>query len=572
MPDSGLILTLAGGLGSALILGYLTHRIGLSPIAGYLLAGIIVGPHTPGFVANPEYAEQLSEVGVILLLFGGGLQFHLEDLIAMRATAIPGALIGMATAIVVAAAGAHALGWTWLSGAVFGLTLSVASTAVLVRVLSDTHQLHTRTGHVAIAWLVVEDILTVLVLVLLPTLARETLTVSALGLGVAVALAKVAALGAVAIPFGRYVVPRLLDHVAATRSRELFTLAILVLALGVAVIAAVVFGVSIALGAFVAGLVVGRSDYNLRASGDALPLRDAFAALFFMSVGMLLNPMQLADQWVLLLIGLAVVIVAKPLAVMLTLLVLRHSLRVALTVPAALAQIGEFSFILANFGRELRLLPDTAINIVVAIAILSIVINPIGARLVPHAERWLAQWTTRVHLPRREDEESSSSLAAEDRAVVIGYGPTGRTVSRLLHENGINPTIVEMNLDTVRELRQQNVSAVYGDARQPDTLISAGIRHAATMIVSGAMPEATEVVQRAKDLNPRVRVLARAAYLRDLPSLRAAGVEEAFSGEGEVALAMTEAMLRRLGATPDQIDREEDRVRRELFRATGPPA
>jgi CPA2 family monovalent cation:H+ antiporter-2 len=560
-----LILTLAGGLTAALVLGYLTHRIGLSPIAGYLIAGILVGPHTPGFVANPEYAEQLAEVGVVLLLFGAGLQFHFEELIAMRGTAVPGAVIGMATAIVVAAAGAHAIGWTWLSGAVFGLTLSVASTAVLVRVLSDTHQLHTRTGHVAIAWLVVEDILTVLVLVLLPTLARETLTFSALALAAVVAFAKVGALGAVAIPFGRYLVPRLLDHIAATRSRELFTLAVLVLALGVAVIAAAVFGVSIALGAFVAGLVVGHSDYNLRASGDALPLRDAFAALFFMSVGMLLNPMQLTSQVGLLLLGLAVVVLAKPFAVMLTLLALRHSLRIVLSVPAALSQIGEFSFILANFGRELRLLPDTSINVIVAIAILSIVINPIGARLVPHAERWLARWTFRGVVLRREDEEQASSLAAEDRAVVIGYGPTGRTVSRLLRENGIAPTIVEMNLDTVRELRQVNVSAVYGDARQPDTLISAGIRHAATMIVSGAMPETTEVVQRAKELNPRLRVLARAAYLRDLPALRAAGVEEAFSGEGEVALAMTEAVLRRLGATPDQVDREEDRVRRDLF-------
>jgi len=567
VPDSGLILTLAGGLTAALVLGYLTHRIGLSPIAGYLIAGIIVGPHTPGFVANAEYAEQLAGVGVVLLLFGAGLQFHLEDLVAMRGTAIPGALIGMATAIAVGAAGAHAIGLSWLSGVVFGLTVSVASTAVLVRVLSDTHQLHTRTGHVAIAWLVVEDILTVLVLVLLPTLARESLTFSALAIGALVALAKVGALGAVAIPFGRHLVPRLLDHIAATRSRELFTLAVLVLALGVAVVSALVFGVSIALGAFVAGLVVGRSDYNLRASGDALPLRDAFAALFFMSVGMLLNPMELTSQIGLLLIGLAVVLLAKPIAAMLTLLALRHSRRIALTVPAALAQIGEFSFILANFGRELRLLPDAAINVVVAIAILSIVINPIGARLVPHVERLLAQWTSRGQPSRREDEQQSSSLFAEGRSVVVGYGPTGRTVSRLLLENGIAPTIVEMNLDTVRELRQENISAVYGDARQPGTLISAGIRHAATLIISGAMPEATEVVQRAKDLNPRLRVLARAAYLRDLPALRSAGVEEAFSGEGEVALAMTEAVLRQLGATEDQIDREENRVRRELFGA-----
>jgi CPA2 family monovalent cation:H+ antiporter-2 len=567
VPESGLILTLATGRTAALVLGYVTQRLGLSPIAGYLVAGILVGPNTPGIFVNSMYAEQLADIGVILLMFGAGLQFHLEDLIAMRGTAVPGAIIGMTTATGLAALGARALGWAWPSATMFGVTVSVASTAVLVRVLSDTHQLHTRTGHVAIAWLVVEDILTVVLLVLLPTIGENGLTSLELAGHIVIALAKVVALGAVAIPLGRYVVPRLLDWIAATRSRELFTLTILVLALGVAVAAAAIFGVSIALGAFVAGLVVGRSDYNLRASGDALPLRDAFAVLFFMSIGMLLNPTQLAGQLGFVALALCVVVLAKPFVAMLTLLALRHPAHVALAVPAALAQIGEFSFILANFGRELQLLPDPAINVIVATSILSIVVNPIVARLVPSGEGWLARRIARTPVAMPADEPQSSSLVAEDRAVVIGYGPTGRTVSRLMRENGIAPTIVEMNVETVRELRQNNVSAVFGDARLPQTLISAGIRHAATLIVSGAMPETTEVVRRAKELNPRVHVLARAAYLRDLAPLWSSGVEEAFSGEGEVALAMTEAVLRRLGATPDQIDRERARVRRDLFGA-----
>jgi CPA2 family monovalent cation:H+ antiporter-2 len=568
VPDSALILTLVGGLTAALVLGYLTQRIGLSPIAGYLIAGIAVGPHSPGFVANAGYAEQLASVGVILLMFGVGLEFHLEDLIAIWRTAVPGALAGMGAATATGTAGAHALGWPWLSALVFGLTLSVASTVVLVRVLSDTRQLHTQTGHVAVAWLVVEDVLTVLVLVILPTLAMPGFNLATIGLGTLVAIGKLAGLIAIAIPVGGRLVPQLLDRVAATRSRELFTLSVLVLALGIAVLAAALFGVSIALGAFVAGLVVGRSDYSVRATGDALPMRDAFAVLFFVSIGMLVNPGQLTSEIPLLLLAIAVVVVIKPLVASLMLLLLRYPLRIALTVPAALAQIGEFSFILANFGRELRLLPAEATNVVVAVSILSIVCNPIGTRLIPHADRWLGRWLSRSSLPATEEEEAtSSSLVAEDRAVIVGYGPTGRTVSRLLRENGIAPTIVELNIDSVRDLRDQNQSAVYGDARMAATLISAGVRHAATIIVSGAMPETPEIVLRAKDLNPQVRVLARANYIREMGPLEAAGVEKVFSGEGEVALAMTEAVLRRLGATPDQIDRERDRVRRDLFGA-----
>ncbi len=247
-------------------------------------------------------------------------------------------------------------------------------------------------------------------------------------------------------------------------------------------------------------------------------------------------------------------------------------MRTALSVPAALAQIGEFSFILANLGRELRLIPAEATNVVVAVSILSIVINPIGARLVPRVERLLTRVMARSSEAGHEDDGASSSLVAEDRAVVVGNGPTGQIVSRLLRENGIAPTIVEMNIDAVRNLRRQNESAVYGDARLPETLISAGIRHAGTLIVSAAMPESTEVVARAKELNPRVSVLARANYLLDLAALQTAGAGEAFSGEGEVALAMTEAVLRQLGASPDQVDRERARVRRELFGGADHPA
>ena len=564
MHGADLILMLAAGLGAALIFGYFTQRLGLSPIVGYLFAGVLVGPHTPGFEANVEIAEQLAEVGVILIMFGVGLKFHLEELLAVRRVAVPGAIIGMTAATLLGAGAARMFEWSWPAAIIFGLTLSVASTVVLVRILADAHKLHTPIGHIALGWLVMEDVLTVMALVLLPTFVTGQLTVTSVGTDLALAVVKVGGLAIFAVIAGRRLIPALLDRVAATRSRELFTLAVLVLALGIAVGAALLFGVSMALGAFVAGMVVNRSEYSLRAASEALPMRDAFAVLFFVSVGMLLDPAALLEEPWLLVAALAVVVVGKPLVVVLILAVMRYPLRTVLTVPSALAQIGEFSFILAAVGRSLGVLPAVATDIIVAVSITSIVINPFAARLIEPVERLL------VRLRRQSSADvdagvMSSSLDPQSRAIVIGYGPTGRTVTRLLRENGIAPTVVEMNLDTVRQLRQDGISAVYGDARHIDSLVTAGLRHAGTLIVSGADTGSPEIIQAAREINPRVHIFVRSMYLRDVPPLRAAGAEQVFSGEGEVGLAMTEAVLRRLGATADQIDRERDRVRAELF-------
>ncbi|MGH9257072.1 MAG: cation:proton antiporter [Vicinamibacterales bacterium] len=567
VQDLALILTLAVSLGTALVFGYLTHRLGLSPLVGYLLAGVAIGPNTPGLVADAALAEQLAEVGVILLMFGVGLQLHVEELLAVRRVAVPGAAAGIGAATILGAAAARAVGWNWTSSLVFGLTLSVASTVVLVRVLSDARQLHTSSGHIAVGWLVVEDVMTVIMLVLLPTLVGARVTLSGVLVSLALTLLKVGVLVAFAVGVGARAIPRLLDLVAATRSRELFTLTVLVLALGIAVASTTIFGVSMALGAFIAGMTVGRSDYSLRAATDALPMRDAFAVLFFVSIGMLLDPAALlAAPW-LALAALAVVAVGKPFVAAVVLAVMRYPLHTVLTVPSALAQIGEFSFILAALARDLGVLPDTALHVVVAVSIASILINPIASRAIAPVEQRLM----RMRLMRRTMAETfaergaTSSLEPEDRAVVVGYGPTGRTVSRLLRENGVSPTIVELNIDTVRALRDEGVSAVYGDARDPNTLVAAGIRHAATLIVSGADSGAPEMIRVARELNPPLHVFARGAYLRDVPKLRTAGAEDVFSGEGEVAVAMTEAVLRRLGATPDQIDRERQRLHGELF-------
>ena len=575
MPEMELILTLGGGLSAALVFGYFTQRLGLSPLVGYLLAGVVIGPYTPGFVANASLAEQLANFGVILLMFGVGLQFHVEELLSVRRISVPGAIVASGTAFALGAAAARALGYATPAAMVFGLSLAVASTVVLVRVLAANRDLHTSAGHIAVGWLVVEDLFTVIVLVLLPTLFARTLTASEIAVNIAVTLLKVAGLVVFAAIVGRRAIPALLDRVAATRSRELFTLTVLVIALGIAIGATTLFGVSIALGAFLAGLVVARSDYSLRAATDALPMRDAFAVLFFVSIGMLINPGQLLEEPALVLAALAIVLVAKPLAAALVLLTMRYPLRTVLTVAVSLGQIGEFSFILTALGRDLGILPASAMNIVVAVSIISITLNPVTSRLVDVLERWIAARTRlwRRVLPGDDLDEAgaASSLDPRDRAVVVGYGPTGRTVTRLLRENGISPTVVELNIDTVRAMRQEGLSAVYGDARHPQTLISAGLRHAGTLIVSGADTGAPETIRSARELNDDVHIFVRAGYLRDIPALRAAGAQHVFSGEGEVALTMTEAVLQRLGATPDQIDRERQRVHEALFGSSAAP-
>jgi CPA2 family monovalent cation:H+ antiporter-2 len=563
MHSFDLILTLAGGLGAALVFGYVTQRAGLSPIVGYLLAGVAVGPHTPGFVADTALAEQLAEVGVILLMFGVGLQFHVEELLAVRRVAIPGAVAQSAYLV-------HAFGWSWSSAIVFGIALSVASTVVLIRVLADNNNLHTQAGHIAVGWLVVEDLFTVVALVVLPILFARDGGGQGLGSALLWTAVKVAALVAFTVVVGTRLIPRLLDHVAGTRSRELFTLTVLVLALGIAVGSAIVFDVSMALGAFLAGLVVGRSEYSLRAASEALPLRDAFAVLFFVSVGMLLDPAALLENPALVVGTLAVVMLGKPLVAFFITWIMGYPFATSLAVAVALAQIGEFSFMLSDVGRTLGLLSADASNVVVAVAIVSIVLNPLVYRTIKPLDHWtLARPRLRRLLDRSRPADAGHAPATSadraHRAIVVGYGPTGRTVTRLLHENGIEPTVIDLNVDTVRELREQGVRAVYGDATHPDTLAQAGVAESDNLVLTSAgMVDGREVIQYAKDLNPGIHVLARAPYLRDLESLRNAGAETLISAEGEVGLALIEAILHRLGATPEQIDHERERVRTEF--------
>ena len=576
MHNLDLITTLTGGLMATLILGYVTQRLGLSPIVGYLLAGIVVGPVTPGFVANREIAEQLAELGIVLLMFGVGLQFHIHELLAVRRIAVPGAVVQSLVATALGATAIAWVGWGWTAGVVYGLAISVASTVVLVRVLSDSDDLHTSTGHIAVGWLVMEDLFTVLILVLLPLVFESgASTPGGVALGLLLPILKIGALVALMFLVGDRVIPWLLARVAATRSRELFTLTILVVALGIAVGSAEVFGVSMALGAFLAGMVVGRSDFSLRAASEALPMRDAFAVLFFVAVGMLFDPVSLLKSPAIVVLTLAVIMIGKPLAAFGITAILGYPSRVALAIAAVLGQIGEFSFMLAVLGRQLGILPDEATNALVAAAIVSISVNPLIYRTVEPVERWLARRPGVWGFLNRRARSSSSTTPRESeaseasplyRAVIIGYGPVGRTVTRLLREQGIESSIVEMNLETAQQLREAGLEAFYGDATLQTTLEQARVDAAGTFVLSvSEFRGAEEAIRLAREINPGIHIIARTRYLADIPALRRAGADRVFSGEGEVALAMTEYVLSLLGATPEQIDRERARVHEELL-------
>ena len=569
MPhDLDIILTLTGGLTAALILGFITQKMRLSPLVGYLVAGICVGPHVPGFVADPSTASQYAEIGIILLMFGVGLHFHLKDLLAVQRVALPGAAVQIATSVLLGAAVTHLFGWDWKAGALFGMAISVASTVVLTRVLTDNRALHTPTGHVALGWLVVEDLFTILALVLLPPLLDTghadggTSVWAALG----VTLLKLGVLAGFTLVVGQRLIPWLLGFVARTGTRDLFTLAVLVLALGIAVGSAEFFGASMALGAFLGGMVVGQSDFSARAASEALPLRDAFAVLFFVSVGMLFDPSALLQTWPLALATLGPILVGKPAAALLVVLLLRRPLSQALGVAVALAQIGEFSFILAALGADYGVLPPEATNAIIAAAIVSITLNPLLYPRIPAILNRLRRHGLGLRpLAPLEGENSAPEVPLDrQRAIVAGYGPTGRVLCRILRDNAIDVVVVEMNIDTVRALREAGEQVIHGDVAQAEVLVHAGLADADALIISSPSISARDVLRAARDVHPGIRMLAHTASLREARTLRAEEAVAVFSGEGEVALTMSMYLMRVFGATEEQMVREGRRIRAEL--------
>lgn len=568
MHETPLITTIALALGAALILGLLVKRLGLSPIVGYLIAGVLIGPHTPGMLGDVKLASQLAEIGVILLMFGVGLHFSFKDLLAVRAIAIPGA-IGQGTVATLACMGAAvAAGWSWQSGLMLGIAVSVASTVVLLRALLDHGIVNTPEGHAAVGWLVVQDIVMVLVLVLLPPLAA-TDDPSQIGLTILVAFGKLVLLTAIVVLAGARFVPWLLLRVARLRSDELFTLTVLVMAICVATISYVAFGASMALGAFLGGIVVGQSKVSDQAGADVLPMRNVFAVLFFVSVGMLFDWRTVLAVPGLLLGVLAIILLVTPLVALLIVVVTGHSIKTAVTVAAGLGQIGEFSFIVAEMARSLGLMPAAGHNIVVGAAIISISVNPLVFRWVVSLEPRLAKWpwlaSRSEKLGARANEAAAKNKRDDPGAIVVGYGPVGQTVTRLLSEFGINPMIVERNVDAVLELQQRGQQALFGDASRPEILRAAGLEAAAYIVVT--VPHAgisLRIIQAAREVAPLVRVLTRANYISESDAFIRAGAAIIRYDEAESAAALAEALLQDIDVPADRIDALVNNVRREL--------
>lgn len=565
--DFSLIFAFVGSLTAALVFGLVARKFHLSPLVGYLLAGVVVGPYSPGFVADGDTVDQFAELGVVLLMFGVGLHFHWKDLIAVQKVAVPGAVVQISVATLLGMLVGWMFGWSAISGLVFGMAVSVASTVVLTRVLEDHQALHTPSGHVALGWLVVEDLFTILLLVLIPAVmeARQsgagdwTGILSELGW----MLVKLSALVALTLFAGKKIIPLVLKYVARTGARDLFTLAVLVIALGVAVCSAEFFGASMVLGAFLAGMVVGQSDFCARAAAEAMLMRDAFAVLFFVSVGMMFDPLSIGSSWPLALATLGVVMIGKPVAAYVVVRCLRRPLPLALSVSVALAQVGEFSFILAGIGLMYGILPPSASQAIILAAVVSISLNPILYRQIAPVVKWLEK--RGVGASSRMDG-ASVPLPKENarRVVLVGFGPTGRVLKSILKDNGVDVVIVEMNIDTVAVIREQGGKIVYGDARQREVMRHAGIEYAESLILSASIPDAREIVEMALEFNPRLDVMIHTKYMRDVEVLKKAGASRVFSSESEVALSMAEYFLREGGADDEQIISERRRIRAEL--------
>ena len=535
-----LIGTIVAGLVIAFAMGALAHRLKLPPIAGYLLAGVIVGPFTPGFVADSGLAAELAEIGVILLMFGVGLHFSLRDLLSVKAIAVPGALVQIGAATLMGMALAWALGWPPAAGFVFGLSLSVASTVVLLRALQARGLIETERGRIAVGWLIVEDLAMVLALVLLPALAAAGQDGAALAGSMAAIVLKVAGFVALMLLVGRRLIPWLLHWVVHSGSRELFRLAVLAIALGVAFGAALAFDVSFALGAFFAGMILGETQLSRRAAEETLPLRDAFAVLFFVSVGMLFDPKVVTEQPGPLLATVAIIVFGKSVAAYLIVCAFGHPGRTALAVSVSLAQIGEFSFILAGLGAGLGILPVEARDLILAGAILSILVNPFLFRFV--ADRTASE---------AEEEADARTAAAKavqagkGHVVLVGYGRVGRMIAAGLRAKGRALILIEDQPDVARRAGADGFEVVTGNATDGRALASAGVGRAAKLLI--AIPEGFEggaIAERARTIRPDLPIIARAHSDAEVAHLERLGARHVVMGERETAARMLQLTLR----------------------------
>ena len=548
-----LITLIVVGLVLAFALGALAHRFRVSPLVGYLLAGVLVGPFTPGYVGDQDMANELAEIGVILLMFGVGLHFSLDDLLSVRAIAIPGAIVQIATATLLGMGLAWWLGWPIGAGLVFGLALSVASTVVLLRALQERRLLETERGRIAVGWLIVEDIAMVLTLVMLPALAPAfTRTAgyewSTLALPLLITVGKVVAFVAIMLIVGKRVIPWLLHYVAHTGSRELFRLAVLATALGCAFGAAALFGVSFALGAFFAGMIMSESELSQRAANETLPLRDAFAVWFFVSVGMLVDPMIVVREPVAVLVTVLIIVLGKSVAAYAIVRLFGHSHATALTISASLAQIGEFSFILAGLGVSLALLPERGRDLVLAGAIISILLNPLffawlDRTLARRDATKAAAPDAAPAAPAESAREEIPLTALSDHVVLIGHGRVGSFVSEQLLKTGTPLLVIEEDVDRVNTLKGKSPETIAGNAAHPDVMRAANVEAARCVLV--AVPDAFEggqIVAQARERNASLLIVARAHSEAEIEHLKKHGATAVVMGEHEIAKAMVAAV------------------------------
>ena len=562
MPhDVDLIILLAVGFGMALIFGYIAARLRLPPLIGYLIAGIIISPNTPGIVGDIHLANQLAELGVMFLMFGVGMHFSLNDLLQVRRIALPGAILQIAVATLLGIGVSMYWGWSFGSALIFGLSLSCASTVVLLKALGDRGLLDSVNGKIAVGWLLVEDLVMVLALVLLPATAvllgghalPGTDTSQSIWLTIGITLLKVTGFIAFMLIIGKRLVPMIMQFVARLGSRELFTLTVVAAAVSIAYGSYAVFGVSMALGAFFAGMVVKESDFSHRAEEETLPLREIFSILFFVSVGMLFDPSILIEEPLRILAVIAIIMVGKTLAAIALVLFFRYPINTALTVGASLAQIGEFSFILATLGLSLGLLTPDAQNLILAGALFSITLNSFVFSAIEPVQRWIRE---RSHLARLL-ERSADPLAMlpdevdqaylRDQVVIIGYGGVGRRISENLIQQNIKVVIAEENREIVEKLRSQGIAAVSGEATEPNVLIQAHIQHARLLVISPMdILDIHRIVDISKQLNPEIQVLICAESKEEAAVIRQENLGEVFYAKEEMAKNMSHHILKQI--------------------------
>jgi CPA2 family monovalent cation:H+ antiporter-2 len=552
MHDLTVIVTLTGGLAVALVLGWITQRIGLSTLVGYMLAGIAVGPYTPGFVADARLAQQMAEIGVILLMFGVGMHFHPQELLRVRRVAIPGAVVQSLVAGVAGWALARAFGWSDVAGIVFGMALAVASTVVLMRMLVQNDRLASHDGHVAVGWLIVEDIFTVIALVVMPALVVGGGPAETAG-EVAIAIGKAGVFALLVWALGTRLLTPGMEWIAKIRSSELFTLTVFVVALGVALFASEVFHISVALGAFFAGLVVGQSRIGPQAAADMAPFRDVFSALFFVSIGMLFNPAVVLERPEMLALALGIVLVLKPLAALAIVLLLRDTARTALTVAVGLAQIGEFSFILAAQGVATGALPREGYDVLVAAAILSIALNPLLFKALPALERRFSRSEDgkgadeAAGAPAEAAPAPSQPPAEACPVVITGAGKVGRGLAQRAHDRGVPVCVVDDRLEALESLRAQGLATVFGDPSREAVLEAASTAGARVIVVTNStLAMKVRICAAARRLNPRIAVVAPAENEAERAWLREFGAAYVAEVHDEVAESLVRAVRRAL--------------------------